>query len=50
MELSGFGPTYIFLLEVRIPHARVGKIKSKMGFHSMFYVDNVNIGGGLALM
>ncbi|KAH7661515.1 DNase I-like protein [Dioscorea alata] len=43
-------PLCIFLMEVKIAHSRVDAIRYHQGFQSLFHVDNVNNGGGLALL
>ena len=48
--VSSNEPNCVFLLEDKIPQIKVECIKSLLGFHSLFYVDNLNNGGGLALM
>lgn len=41
---------YIFLLEVKMTWAKVDRVKNKLSFQSLFHIDNLNNGGGLALM
>lgn len=48
--VSSNKPSCIFLLEVKIARSRVERIKEQLGFQSLFYVNNVNNGGGLALL
>lgn len=48
--MSTHKPTCIFLLEAKICRSRVDFIKSLLNFQSLFCVDNLNSGGGLALM
>lgn len=43
-------PSYIFLIEVKISHSSIEQIKGLLGFHSLFYMDNIQNRGGLALL
>lgn len=43
-------PSIVFLMETRLTKTRMDRLKVHLGFHSLFIVDRIDYGEGLALM
>lgn len=43
-------PSFIFLMEVKVGRAQVEKIKTRLGFEGLFFMDRAGIGDGVCLM
>ncbi|XP_019150538.1 PREDICTED: uncharacterized protein LOC109147330 [Ipomoea nil] len=43
-------PDFVFLMETKVGRIHVERIRVKLGFDGLFYVDHVGLSGGLALL
>ena len=48
--MSRCQPMFIFLMEVEINREKVEKVQRRLRFDGLFFVEGVNVGGGLALI
>lgn len=42
-------PDLVCLMETKVNHVHLERLRMKLGYKGLFYVDSVGIGGGLAL-
>lgn len=47
--VSKYRPKFVFLMETKVCRDHAERLKYKMGFEGLFYVDNVGRSGGLVL-
>jgi len=43
-------PDFVFLMETKVARSHAERLHVKLGFDGLFYVDNVGLSGGLALL
>ncbi|XP_019178278.1 PREDICTED: uncharacterized protein LOC109173495 [Ipomoea nil] len=48
--VSGKKPDFVFLMETMVKRDHAERLRVRIGFEGLFYVDNVRNGGGLALL
>lgn len=44
------GPKIVFLMEVKVGREKVERVRRRLQFEALFFMEGVNHGGGLALL
>ncbi|XP_019155096.1 PREDICTED: uncharacterized protein LOC109151960 [Ipomoea nil] len=48
--VSGKKPEFVFLMETKVGRSHAERLRVKLGYEGLFYVDNTGLSGGLALL